>query len=65
MMTLLELHQIFRDYIQHSIRVRILFPLLAYTRDDLQRKLDHFQSFGKGCQIIRRAEFLEEVRYYA
>ena len=25
--------------------------------------LDYFQSFGKGRQIIRRAEFLEEVRY--
>ena len=24
---------------------------------------DYFQSFGKGFQIIRRAEFLEEVRY--
>ena len=33
--------------IQHSIRTRILFPYIA--------------SYGKGCQIIRRAKFLEEV----
>ena len=62
--------------IQHSIRARILFPCIAYTRDDLGRiirdyfqttfaeLLDYFQSFGKGCQIIRRAELLEEVQYY-
>ena len=34
-------------------------------RDDLCRIIrDYFQSFGKGCQIIRRAEFLEVVRYF-
>ena len=50
--------------IQHSVCVRILFPFIAYTRDDLCRKLETiFQTFGKGCQIIRRAEFLEEIRY--
>ena len=53
--------------IQHSIRVRILLPFIAYTctYDDLCRKFgDYFQSFGKGCQVIRRVEFLE-VRYVA
>jgi hypothetical protein len=24
---------------------------------------DYFESFGKGCRIIRRAEFLEQVWY--
>ena len=43
--------------------MRILFPYIAYTHDDLN-SLNFFQSFGKGCQIIRRAEFsLEEVWY--
>ena len=38
--------------------------IMAYMRDDLGWIIrDHFQSFGKGCRIIRRAEFLEEVRY--
>ena len=38
---------------------------MSYTRDDLCRIIrNYFQSFGKGCQIIRRADFLEEVRYY-
>ena len=33
----------------------ILFPFIAYTRDDLcRKKLDYFQSFGKGCRIFRR-----------
>ena len=31
--------------IQHSVCVRILFPFIAYTRDDLCRKLE--KSFGK------------------
>jgi hypothetical protein len=43
--------------IQHSIRVRILFPFIA---DDLCRKLETI--FGKGCRKIRRAELLEKVR---
>ena len=44
--------------------MRILFPYIVYMRDDLCRIIrDDFQSFGKGCRIIRRAEFLEEVRY--
>ena len=48
--------------VQHSIRVRIL---IAYTRDDLCRKIETIfsQSFGKGCRIIRRAEILEEIQY--
>ena len=42
--------------------MRILFPYIVYTCDDLCRIIrDDFQSFGKGCRIIRRAEFLEEV----
>ena len=46
--------------------MRIPFPFIAYTHDDLCRKIrDYIQSFGKGCRIIRRAEFLEEIRYYA
>jgi hypothetical protein len=46
--------------IAHSIRVRILFPYIAYTHGDLCRKIrDYFRSFGKGCRIIRRADFLE------
>ena len=50
--------------IQHSIRTRMLFPYIAYTCDDLCRIIrDYFQSFDKGCRIIRRAKFLE-VRYY-
>ena len=45
--------------------MRIPFPLIAYTHDDLCRKIrDYIQSFGKGCRIIRRAEFLEEIRYH-
>ena len=44
----------------------IPFPFIAYTHDDLRRKIrDYIQSFGKGCQIIRRAEFLEEIWYDA
>ena len=44
--------------------MRIPFPFIAYTHDDLCRKIrDYIQSFGKGCRIIRRAEFLEEIRY--
>ena len=51
--------------VQYSIRARILFPYIAYTRDDLCRIIrDYFPSFGKGCRMIRRAEFLEEVWYY-
>ena len=51
--------------IQHSIRERILFPYIAYMHDDLCGIIKvYFPSFrfGKGCRIIRRAEFLE-VRY--
>ena len=48
--------------IQHSICTHILFPYMAYTHDDLCQIIrDYFQSFGKGCWIIRRAE---EVQYY-
>ena len=45
--------------------MRIPFPFIAYTHDDLCRKIRDYniQSFGKGCRIIRRAEFLEEIRY--
>ena len=44
--------------------MRIPFPFIAYTHDDLCRKIrDYIQSFGKGCRIIRGAEFLEEIRY--
>ena len=57
---LLELHQILEANIQHSICARILFPYyIAYTcDDDLYWILrDYFQSFGKGCQIIRMPNF--------
>ena len=38
-----------------------LLPYIAYTHDNLCRIIrDYFP--GKGCRIIRRAEFLEEVR---
>ena len=51
--------------IQHSVYVCILFPLIEYMHDDLCQKIrDCIQSFGKGCRIIRRAEFLEEIRYF-
>ena len=61
--TIISFTEILEVNIQHSICVRILFPFIAYTRDDLCRIIrDHFQSFGKGCRIIRRVEFLE-VRY--
>ena len=37
---------------------------IAYTCEDLCQIIrDYLQSFGKGCRIIRRAEFLEEVWY--
>ncbi|MCG8626094.1 MAG: hypothetical protein MJE68_29365, partial [Proteobacteria bacterium] len=49
--------------IHHSVGVRISFLFIAYMHDDLCRKIrDYIQSFGKGCRIIRRAEFLEEIR---
>ena len=48
--------------IQHSVCVRIPFLFIAYTHDNLCRKIITFQSFGKGYRIIRRAEFLEEIR---
>ena len=49
--------------IHHSVCVRIPFPFIAYTHVDLCRKIrGYIQSFGKGCRIIRRAEFLEEIR---
>ena len=62
---LVQLHRILEVNIQYSICMRILFPFIAYRRDDLCWKIrDYFQSFGKGCRIIiRRTEFLEEVRY--
>ena len=61
---LLKLRRILEVNVQHSIRARVLFPYIAYMRDDLCQIIrDYFQSFGKGCQIIRKAEFLEEVRY--
>ena len=50
--------------IHHSVGVRIPFPFIAYTNDNLCRKIrDYIHSFGKGCRIIRRAEFLQEIRY--
>ena len=50
--------------IHYSVCVRIPFPFIAYTHDDLCRKIgDYIQSFGKGCRIIRRAEVLQEIRY--
>ena len=50
--------------IQYSVCVCIPFLFIVYTHDDLRRKIrDYIQSFGKGCRIIRRAEFLEEIRY--
>ena len=56
---LLELCRILEANIQHSIRAHSI-PYIAYTRDDLCRIIrDYFQSFGKGCKIIRRAGFLE------
>ena len=50
---------------QYSIRARMLLPYIAYNMcDDLCQIIrDYFQSLGKGCQIIRRAEFLKEVWY--
>ena len=61
---LLWLRRILEVNIQHSVCVRIPFPFIAYTHDDLCRKIrDYIQSFGKECRIIRRAEFLEEIRY--
>ena len=62
-MKIISFAELLEVNIQHSVCVRILFPFIAYTRDDLCRKLDYFQSFGKGCRIIRRAEFLEEIQY--
>ena len=39
-------------------------PIHSIYTDNLCRIIrDCFQLFGKGCRIIRRAEFLEEVRY--
>ena len=56
---LFELRQIFTSV--HTF----LFPYIAYMRDDLCRIIrDYFQSFGKGCRIIRRAKALEEVYNY-
>ena len=44
--------------IQHSICVRILFPFIAYTRDDPCRKLENiFNHSVEDAEIIRRAEF--------
>ena len=44
--------------------MRIPFPFISYTHDDLCRKIrDYKSTFGKGCRIIRRAEFLEEIWY--
>ena len=53
---------------QYSFCTRILFPYIAYTHvyvttfAELLETI--FKSFSKGCRIIRRAEFLEEVWYY-
>ena len=43
----------------NSVCLHIPFPIHMMTF------ADYFQSFGKGCRIIRRAEFLEEIRYVA
>jgi hypothetical protein len=51
---------------QHSIRVRILFPLITYTHIHVTTSSeirDYFRSFGKECRKIRRAEFFETVVY--
>ena len=44
---------IFRGYIQHSIRVRISFPLTAYTREDLCRnqRLPYSQKIWWGIKF--------------
>ena len=48
---LLVLRRILEVNIQHSIRVRILFPFIAYTRDDLCRKLETiFNHLVKGAE---------------
>ena len=62
---LLELCQILEVNIQHSIHTHYShIYTVAYTHDNLCRIIrDYFQSFSKGCRIIRRAKFLEEVRY--
>ena len=44
---LLELHRIF---IQYSIRACILFPYIAYTRDDLYRIVRDNHSVLKGAR---------------
>ena len=51
--------------IADSISMRILFTFIAYIYAwrPLPKIRDYFRAFGKGCRIIRRAEFLEEVRY--
>ena len=50
--------------IQHYSRAHIIVSYITYTRDEFCRIIrDYFQSLSKGCRIIRRAKFLEEVRY--
>ena len=50
-----KLRRIFGGY---SVCVRILFPFVAYTRDDLCRKLETIFNHS-----VKDAEFLEEIRY--
>ena len=61
---LLSFAEVLEVNIQHSIRAHILFPYISYMRDDLCRIIrDYYQSFGKGCRMIRRVELLEEVQF--
>ena len=43
--------------IQHSVCVHILFPFIAYTHDDLCRKLETIFNHS-----VKGVEFLEEIR---
>ena len=51
-------------YSTFCLRVHSIPVYSIYAYNDLCRKIrDYIQSFGKGCRIIRRAEFLQEIRY--
>ena len=64
---LLELHQIFRGYYSilhpraHSIPIYMYMYMYSIYATTFAELLDYSESFGKGCQIIRRAEFLRGV----
>ncbi len=52
LLILLELCKFLEVNIQHSIRMRILFPFIAYMSDDLCRKLKTiFDHSVKGVDI--------------